>query len=92
MLLAFVIQFLFMDLDYDRTERVQFEDDDYYYYVKAVPKKMVAVREVTVRHFGNTASMGKRISHSRQTLTPEEEERSRKVMAQELDIDETLLK
>jgi hypothetical protein len=35
-----------MNLDYARTERVQFEDDDYYYYVKAVPKKMVAVREV----------------------------------------------
>ena len=25
-------------LDYKHTERVQFEDDDYYYYVKAVPK------------------------------------------------------
>ncbi len=25
-------------LDYQHTERVQFEDDDYYYYVKAVPK------------------------------------------------------
>lgn len=92
MLLAFVLRFLFMDLDYDRTERVQFEDDDYYYYVKAVPKKMVAVREVTVKHFGNTASMGKRINHSRPAPTPEEEERSRKVMAKELDIDETLLK
>ena len=92
MIIAFVIQFLFMDLDYDRTERVQFEDDDYYYYVKAVPKKMVAVREVTVKHFGNTASMGKRIDHSRPVPTAEEEERSRKVMAKELDIDEGLLK
>ena len=68
------------------------EDDDYYYYVKAVPKKMVAVREVTVKHFGNTASMGKRIDHSRPVPTAEEEERSRKVMAKELDIDEGLLK
>ena len=41
LLISFVIQFLFMNLDYARTERVQFEDDDYYYYVKAVPKKMV---------------------------------------------------
>lgn len=90
--IACLLQFLFMDLDYDRTERVQFEDDDYYYYVKAVPKKMVAVREVTVKHFGNTASMGKRIDHSRQPLTREEEEQSRKVMARELDIDEDLLK
>lgn len=92
LLINFVIQFLFMNLDYARTERVQFEDDDYYYYVKAVPKKMVAVKEVTVKHFGNTASMGKRIDRSKRTLTPEEEETSRKVIAKELDIDEDLLK
>lgn len=92
LLISLVIQFLFMNLDYARTERVQFEDDDYYYYVKAVPKKMVAVKEVTVKHFGNTASMGKRIDRSKRTLTPEEEETSRKVIAKELDIDEDLLK
>lgn len=92
LLISFVIQFLFMNLDYARTERVQFEDDDYYYYVKAVPKKMVAVKEVTVKHFGNTASMGKSIDRSKRTLTPEEEETSRKVIAKELDIDEDLLK
>ena len=92
LLISFVIQFLFMNLDYARTERVQFEDDDYYYYVKAVPKKMVAVKEVTVKHFGNTASMGKRIDRSKRTLTPEEEETSRKVIAKGLDIDEDLLK
>ncbi len=92
LLIAFILQFLFMNLDYARTERVQFEDDDYYYYVKAVPKKTVAVREVTVKHFGNTASMGKRIDHSRSVLSPEEEENSRKVIAKELDIDEDLLK
>ncbi|MBR4412568.1 MAG: hypothetical protein IKS60_03060 [Lachnospiraceae bacterium] len=33
-----VIQFLVFDVDYSRAEKVQFEDDDYYYYVKAVPK------------------------------------------------------
>ena len=92
LLISFVIQFLFMNLDYARTERVQFEDDDYYYYVKAVPKKMVAVKEVTVKHFGNTASMGKRIDRSKRPRTPEGEERSRKVIAKELDIDEDLLK
>lgn len=92
LLIGFIIQFLFMNLDYARTERVQFEDDDYYYYVKAVPKKMVAVKEVTVKHFGNTASMGKRIDRTKPTPTPEEEETSRKVIARELDIDEDLLK
>ena len=33
-----VIQFLVFDVDYSKAEKVQFEDDDYYYYVKAVPK------------------------------------------------------
>lgn len=37
-LLAYIIQFFAMNLDYARTEKVQFEDDEYYYYVKAVPK------------------------------------------------------
>ena len=32
-----------------RTERVQFEDDEYYYYVKAVPKMYVAVKEKQVK-------------------------------------------
>jgi hypothetical protein len=87
-----VVEFFMMDLDYARTERVQFEDDDYYYYVKAVPKKMVAVKEVTVKHFGNTGRMGKRISKSETKTSEDEEETSRRVMAKELDIDEELLK
>ncbi|MBO4310290.1 MAG: hypothetical protein J5856_04370 [Lachnospiraceae bacterium] len=33
-----IIQFILFDVDYSKTEKVQFEDDDYYYYVKAVPK------------------------------------------------------
>ena len=90
--IGLLLSFFVLSVDYSRTERVQFEDDDYYYYVKAVPKKTVAVREVTVKHFGNTASMGKRIDHSRSVLSPEEEENSRKVIAKELDIDEDLLK
>lgn len=92
MVIGFVQQFLFMNLDYARTERVQFEDDDYYYYVRAVPKKMVAKRDVKVKHFGNTGSMGKRIDRSKRSLTEEQEAASRKVIARELDIDEDLLK
>ena len=33
-----VLRFLLFNVDYYRMERVQFEDDEYYYYVKAVPK------------------------------------------------------
>ena len=36
--LALIIRFGQGMLDYKHTQRVQFEDDDYYYYVKAVPK------------------------------------------------------
>ena len=43
-----VLEFFLFHLDYTRTEIVQFEDDDYYYYVKAVPKVAVTQPEVTV--------------------------------------------
>ena len=91
LLIALGLEFLFMNLDYARTERVQFEDDDYYYYVKAVPKKMVAQEEKVVKRFGTTATMGKRIDRNTNSSIVDEDV-SRKVMAQELDIDEDLLK
>jgi len=47
--IAFVIQFVAHNLDYERVERVQFEDDDYYYYVKAIPKNFVAEKEKSVK-------------------------------------------
>ena len=37
-LIALIVRFGQGVLDYNHVERVQFEDDDYYYYVKAVPK------------------------------------------------------
>lgn len=47
--LAMIVGFLFMGLDYSRTERVQFEDEDYYYYVKAVPKMNIQAPAKTVK-------------------------------------------
>ena len=49
MLIALVFQFFRLALDYTAVERVQFEDDDYYYYVKAVPKMDLAVPERNVK-------------------------------------------
>ena len=46
---AFCLKFFFFSVDYTRTERVQFEDDEYYYYVKAVPKNMIAEPKKTVK-------------------------------------------
>lgn len=46
---AKVIEFFRFCVDYGRTEKVQFEDDEYYYYVKAVPKMTVAAPTKTVK-------------------------------------------
>lgn len=48
-LIAVVIQFFAFNVDYSRTEKVQFEDDEYYYYVKAVPKVTVSTPERKVK-------------------------------------------
>ena len=41
-LASLIFVFFLFDVDYRRTEYLQFEDDTYYYYVKAIPK--IAVR------------------------------------------------
>ena len=46
-------EFIMCHLDYSRVERAQFEDDYYYYYVKAVPKVLVKGQEKKVTTFGN---------------------------------------
>lgn len=48
-LVAAVYNFFIFTVDYTRTEHVQFEDDDYYYYVKAVPKMNVSTPDVKVQ-------------------------------------------
>ena len=47
--IAAVYNFFIFTVDYTRTEQVQFEDDDYYYYVKAVPKMNVSTPDVKVQ-------------------------------------------
>ena len=59
-----------------RTERLQFEDDEYYYYVKAVPKAVVSGTNKQVKRFS-----GK----------DEKERLTKKRFAEEMDIDEELL-
>lgn len=44
-----VLEFLCFSVDYSRIEHVQFEDDEYYYYVKAIPKMTVAAPTKTVK-------------------------------------------
>ena len=42
LIIEFLVEFFCFMVDYTRIENVQFEDDDYYYYVKAVPKVTVS--------------------------------------------------
>ena len=47
--IVYVAQLFEFSVDYTRTEYVQFEDDEYYYYVKAVPKMTVSASSKKVR-------------------------------------------
>ncbi len=57
--LVYIIHFFRLTLDYSGVEHAQFEDDVYYYYVKAVPKVTVTVPQVNVKHI-NVKNSGKR--------------------------------
>ena len=74
--IAFVIQFLCFNVDYSRTERLQFEDDEYYYYVKAIPKSIVSGSDKKIKRFSGTE---------------DKERMDKKRFAEEMDIDEEWL-
>ena len=48
-LISLILEFFLFNVDYSRTEYLQYEDDDYYYYVKAVPKRSISQRQVVVK-------------------------------------------
>lgn len=48
-LVGLILEFFVFGGDYTRTERLEYEDDDYYYYVKAVPKALVATSERSIK-------------------------------------------
>ncbi len=64
-LLALILQLTVFSLDYSRTEFVQFEDDEYYYYVKAVPKISIAVPEKKVKKINAQKTPQRRSSSGR---------------------------
>ena len=60
-----VIEFFKFFVDYRRTEKVQFEDDEYYYYVKAVPKITVATPAKTVKRINSTTTASRSVTTER---------------------------
>lgn len=49
LVVAIVLEFLFFAIDYSRGEDLRFEDEEFYYYVKAVPKFAVSEPEKTMK-------------------------------------------
>ncbi|MGF7009518.1 hypothetical protein M2146_000029 [Lachnospiraceae bacterium PF1-22] len=47
--ISLVLELFFFSVDYSRREDLEFEDDNYVYYVKAVPKVAVATKQKSVR-------------------------------------------
>ena len=58
LILEFLVEFFCFMVDYTRIESVQFEDDDYYYYVKAVPKVTVSDSLRTVKTISTSKKSG----------------------------------
>lgn len=58
--LAYILQFVILSVDYTRTEYTQFEDDEYYYYVKAVPKISMTTPEISVKRINVQRTKKKR--------------------------------
>lgn len=52
-ILSLCIQFFKGVVDYQRTELLQFEDDEYYYYVKAIPKLSVSGMNKNIKHINS---------------------------------------
>ena len=48
-IIGLILELFFFSVDYAKSENLQYEDDEYYYYVKAVPKLSVATPEKTVK-------------------------------------------
>ena len=61
---AFVVQFFVFSVDYTGTRKIQFEDDEYYYYVKAVPKITISAEDKQVKEI-HSRTRGKAKNPSR---------------------------
>lgn len=65
LLILLVVDFMSLSLDYSRVEHVQFEDDEYYYYVKAVPKAFVSVEDKQVKKINAKRPKNRKVSRGK---------------------------
>ena len=57
-----VLEFFVFGGDYTRTERLEYEDDEYYYYVKAVPKATVTTSERSIKKINGDSAKSEKQS------------------------------
>lgn len=85
-----IVQFFLFNVDYSRTEILQFEDDEYYYYVKAVPKVSIEAPDKVVKHISERNTEPKRKNTERRTRVKEGEEKSTEQILLEKSLQEEL--
>lgn len=73
-----IIEFFRFCVDYSRIEKVQFEDDEYYYYVKAIPKMTVSASTKTVKRINSQTKISQppRSASARSVVTEQTREGS----------------
>ena len=74
-ILVIIIYFFIRVLDYTAVEHVQFEDDDYYYYVRAVPKIKVGLPQLNVRRMTEQSYFNASLENEDDFFEPGEMER-----------------
>lgn len=78
-ILVVVIQFFIFSVDYSRSEYLQFEDDEYFYYVKAIPKLSISKKNIKVQRI-NSQSRSKNMVEKEEQLKKEEPSLGREVL------------
>lgn len=73
-ILVIIIYFFIRVLDYTAVEHVQFEDDDYYYYVRAVPKIKVGLPQLNVRRVTEQSYFNASLENDEDFFNPNEME------------------
>lgn len=74
-ILVIIIYFFIRVLDYTAVEHVQFEDDDYYYYVRAVPKIKVGLPQLNIRRVTEQSYFNASLENDEDFFDPGEMER-----------------
>lgn len=74
-ILVIIIYFFIRVLDYTAVEHVQFEDDDYYYYVRAVPKIKVGLPQLNIRRVTEQSYFNASLENEEEFFNPDEMDR-----------------